>query len=162
MPLTYTDGVTWAPQVLPSLVNHFKSSVTCRQIPIPAKQYRIANVMTFRRANRDRLKIQIHQHILGLYTNAVLHQLGETFVRFQTRFRGSRRVIVPRLIGVQRQCERPEFGGIEPLDGKRGFVGQCRGGMPRLDLMTENETDSGMVFLKSWKDALKEGSMDLL
>jgi hypothetical protein len=59
MPFTYTDGVTWAPQVLPNLVNHFKSSVTFRQIPTSENLYGIANVMAFRRANCNGLKVQV-------------------------------------------------------------------------------------------------------
>jgi hypothetical protein len=156
MPLTYTDGVTWAPQVLPNLVNHFKSSVTFRQIFAIAKAYRIANVMAFRRANCNGLKVQVFQHILRLDTDAFLCQLCETLVRIQTRFRRSRRVIIPRLIGVERQSKRPEFGGIDPFDGKRRFVGQSRGRMPGLDLMTENEADCGVIFFEGRKEALKE------
>jgi hypothetical protein len=162
MPLTYTDGVTCAPQVLPNLVNHFKSSVTFRQISARLSSYRIANVMTFRRANCDGLKVQVFQHILRLDTDAFLRQLCETFVRIQTRFRRGRRVIVPRLIGVQRQCVRPEFRGIDPLDGEGGFVSQSRGGMPGLDLVTENEADRRMIFLESRKKALKELMRSLL
>ena len=92
--------------------------------------------------------------MVRLDTNTFLCQLCETFVRIQARFRGRRRVIVPRLIGVERQSERPEFGGINPRDCERRLVGQCRRGMPGLDLVTEDETNGGMLFLESRKEVL--------
>src|ERR1700738_355004 len=110
--------------------------------------------MSFHRSNLDRLKVQMFQHILSLYSNALLRQLGKTFIHIQSSFRSSRRVVESSLIRKQRNRELPEFGGVDSFNSKTSFMGHGRRRMPGLNLMTEYEADSGIVSLENGKDVL--------
>lgn len=51
-------------------------------------------------------------------------------------------LLVEQLLG-----EIPEFGRVNLLDGIAGFVDECRGGVPRLDLLPEDSHDAVGVLL---------------
>jgi len=115
---------------------------------------RIADVMALGRSDCDRLKVQVFQDVCCIDPNAILRQLCETFIHVQSSFRSGRRVVVPSLICEQCHRKVPEFRRIDSFDGEASFMGHRRGRMPRLNLMTKDEADSGVVFLEGWKDVL--------
>ena len=117
------------------------------------EMYSIANIMTICRTNSNWLKIQVLQDILRLESN-LLCQLGKPLIHIQPCLWRCRRIIKPRLIGEQDEAVFPKLGWIDSFDSKSCFVAHCRGGMPGLDLVTENKTHCRMVSFEGRKDVL--------